>query len=107
MGQRDWYEREIDSQDPLALSSWRWRPRRGSVDVEFCGGGPLPSASGFRQGLDLHVPSAEGGEGRRLEGSIVDPRANGYRGIGGTVGTMYGRARSASIWTTSPSLLLT
>ena len=90
MGHRDGYKGEIDRRDPLAVCSRRWSCSGGSVDVEFCGRGPLPSASGFGKGLDTHVSSGKGGEGRRLEGGVIDPCPDAYDCIGGAVGTMYG-----------------
>lgn len=102
MGHRNRYEGEIDRQVPAPFRN-RWSGSAGSVDVEFCCRGPLPSASRFGKGHDTHVSSSEGSEGRRLERGVIDPCTNGNGCKGVTVGTMYGRASSALVCGTDPS----
>ena len=84
-GDRD--EGKIDGQEPHALPNGRRRRCGGSVDVEFCGGGPWPSVSGFRKGDDTHIPSAEGRKDRRLETGVIKPGPNGYCRVGSAIGT--------------------
>ncbi len=89
MSYRDRYEGHIDCQDPRTLPNRRWRRGRASVDVDFCSRRPGPPIPGFSQGLDAHIPSGEGGEGRRLEGGVIDISSDGHRFKGGAVGTAH------------------
>lgn len=94
MRYRDRYEGEVDCQDPRALPNRRWRRGKGgSIHVDFCCGAPGPSTSGFRKGQDTNIPSGEGGEGRRLEGGIINPCPDGYCCIGDAVGTIHERLK--------------
>ena len=98
MSYRDRYEGEIDGQEPRTSPNRRWRRGTGrSVNVDFCGGGPGPSASGLGQSRDTHKASGEGSEGRCLEGSVIDPCPDGYGCIGVAVGATRTGATSASI----------
>ena len=80
MGHRNRDKGSINCQDPRAVPDRRWSCGRGGVNVELGGGRPGSSASGFGKGNDTHVPSREGGEGRRLEAVVIDPCSDGDRG---------------------------
>lgn len=92
MSHRYRHEGEIHCQDPRAIPNRRWRGGAASVNVEFCGGGPRPSTSGFSQGSDPHIRSGEGGEGGGLQAGVINPCSNGYGRVGVPVRTTYAQA---------------
>ena len=73
VGQGDRHEREIDGEDPSSVARrGRGSSLRSSEDIDLCSRGPRAAAPGFRERLQFHITTVGRGEGRGLQGVVID-----------------------------------